>query len=155
MDGATSSSIYLPFNPRELEGEELIFLDYLATGISTSGHPLEHLRPRLDAAGVTGSRGLEELADGERCVVAGLVVTRQHPATSKGTVFVLLEDEGGFINVIVPSRLYHENRETVNHSPFLLVEGRFERDGRVLNLVGRRFRRLSAAPIAYRSRDFR
>jgi error-prone DNA polymerase len=146
---------HLPFNPRELEGEELVFLDYLATGISTRGHPMEHLRARLDAAGVTSSRGLGSLAAGERCVVAGLVVARQHPATSKGTVFVLLEDEGGFINVIVPPRLYLEQREIVNHAPFLLVEGRFERDGRVLNVVGARFRRLEAAALAHRSRDFR
>jgi error-prone DNA polymerase len=144
----------LPFDPRELAGQELIFLDYLATGISTAGHPVEHLRDRLEDAGVTGSRGLESLRDGERCVVAGLVVARQHPATSKGTVFILLEDEDGFVNVIVPPRLYLENREIVNHSPFLLVEGRFERDGRVLNVVGARFRRLEAGAIVYRSRDF-
>jgi error-prone DNA polymerase len=144
----------LPFDPRELAGQELIFLDYLATGISTAGHPVEHLRDRLEDAGVTGSRGLESLRDGERCVVAGLVVARQHPATSKGTVFILLEDEDGFVNVIVPPRLYLENREIVNHSPFLQIEGRFERDGRVLNVVGARFRRLEAGAIVYRSRDF-
>ena len=145
----------LPFDPRELEDEELIFLDYMATGVSTRGHPMRHLRARLEAAGVVDSRGLERLEDGERCVVSGLVVARQHPATAKGTVFVLLEDEHGFINVIVPARLYERNRETVNYSPFLLVEGTFERDGRVLNIVGRRFRRLDTRPIAHRSRDFR
>src|SRR5690606_3016903 len=102
---------------------------------------------RLAAAGVTSSRGLETLTDGERCLVAGLVVARQHPATAKGTVFVLLEDEWGFINVIVPPRLYLEHREIVNGSPFLLVEGRFERDGQVMNVVGRRFRKLIARPI--------
>ncbi len=116
---------------------------------------MRHLRARLEAAGVVDSRRLRTLEDDEPCVVAGLVVARQHPATAKGTVFVLLEDEHGFTNVIVPARLYERSRETVNHSPFLLVEGRFERDGRVLNVVGRRFRRLDARPIAHRSRDFR
>jgi len=145
----------LPFDPRELEGEELIFLDYLATGISTRGHPMEHLRRRLEAAGVVGSRGLESLADGELCVVAGLAVARQHPVTAKGTVFLLLEDEAGFINVIVPPRVYERSREVVNHSAFLVVEGRFERDDRVLNVVARRFRRLDVRPIRHRSRDFR
>src|SRR5690606_30089637 len=90
----------LPFDPRELEGDELIFLDYVATGISTRGHPLRHLRARLEAAGVVDSRGLERLEDGERCVVAGLVVARQHPATAKGTVFVVLECEHGVSIVI-------------------------------------------------------
>jgi error-prone DNA polymerase len=146
---------HLPFDPRELEGEELVFLDYLATGISTGGHPLEFLRARLERSGVVGSRALGTFADGARCVVAGLVVARQHPQTARGTVFLLLEDEHGFVNVIVPSWLYGPNREVINHSPFLVVEGKVDRDGAVLNVVGRRFMRLDARPLAHRSRDFR
>ena len=145
----------LPFDPRELEGEELVFLDYLATGISTHGHPMEFLRDRLREVGVTPSDGLSALRSGANVVVAGLVVTRQHPETAKGTVFVLLEDEAGFVNVIVPARTYERNREVVKFSPFLIVEGVLEKDDRVVNVVGKRFRRLPARPIAYRSRDFR
>jgi error-prone DNA polymerase len=145
----------LPFDPGELEGAELIFLDYLATGICTHGHPMEHLRPRLRAAGVLSSLELREAREGGQVLVAGLVVARQHPATSKGTVFVLLEDEAGFVNVIVPARLYEENRETVKFSPFLLVEGKLERQGAAVNVVGRRLRKLEAQPLAFRSHDFR
>jgi hypothetical protein len=68
---------------------------------------------------------------------------------------VLLEDEWGFVNVIVPARLYRENHETVKFSPFLVVEAKFERDGPVTNVVGRRFHRLGARELAFRSRDFR
>jgi len=149
----------LPFSPRELEGEELVFLDYLATGICTRGHPMEFIRARLDAAGVVPSRALEAIPPGDRIIVAGLVVARQHPETAKGTVFVLLEDEWGFINVIVPREMYVRNREIVKFSPFLAVEGRFEREDRVMNIVGFRFRTLRIATderesVNYRSRDF-
>jgi error-prone DNA polymerase len=147
----------LPFDPRELEGEELIFLDYLATGISPYGHPMEHIRPRLDAAGVVPSRDLAAVPPGDRVVVAGLVVARQHPETAKGTVFVLLEDEWGFLNVIVPRETFAKNREVVKFSPFLVIEGRFEREDRVMNVIGFRFRELkveSRRPVNYRSRDF-
>ncbi|HEV2147129.1 MAG TPA: hypothetical protein VGR37_06985, partial [Longimicrobiaceae bacterium] len=144
----------LPFDPRELEGPELVFLDYLATGICTHGHPMEHLRPRLRAAGILSSAELPEVGKGEKVLVSGLIVARQHPATSKGTVFVLLEDESGFINVIVPAKVYEANRETVKFSQFLIVEGRFERDGAVMNVVGRRFRELPRS-IAFQSHDFR
>jgi len=146
---------HLPFDPAELEGEELIFLDYLATGVSVHGHPLQHLREPLRAAGVTGSAELGRVDDGARIVVAGLVIARQHPSTAKGTVFVLLEDEDGFINVIVPARLYEANRETVKFSPFLIVEGKLERDGPVISVVGRRFRRLRIRELTFHSRDFR
>jgi error-prone DNA polymerase len=147
-------SRHLPFDPAEMAGQELIFLDYLATGICTHGHPMEHLRERLAGCGIASSRDLLEMADGDRIVVAGLVIARQHPETAMGTVFVLLEDEFGYINVIVPARLYEKNRETVKFSRFLVVEGRFEREGEVLNVVGFRFRELEAQPLAFRSHDF-
>mgnify|MGYP006195310717 CR=1 FL=1 len=67
----------------------------------------------------------------------------------------LLEDEFGFINVIVPAKLYEKNRETVKYSPFLLVEGRFEHEGPVKNVVGFRFRQVRVAELAHQSRDFR
>jgi len=154
--GGNGARVPLPFDPRELEGEELVFLDYLATGVSTHGHPMEHLRARLDAAGVVRSDRLRAERDGARITVAGLVVARQRPETANGTVFVLLEDEAGFINVIVPARLYERNREVVKFSPFLVVEGELEIDGDAINVVGRRFRELAVRRrLTHRSRDFR
>jgi hypothetical protein len=67
-----------PSTPAELEGEELVSLDYLATGISVHGHPMDHMRERLAAAGVTDSRGLEELPGGARVVVANRTVPGRH-----------------------------------------------------------------------------
>ncbi|MDQ3389045.1 MAG: error-prone DNA polymerase, partial [Gemmatimonadota bacterium] len=145
----------LPFDPAELEGKELIILDYLATGICTHGHPMEHLRPRLRVAGILSSEELADARPGQIVLVSGLVVVRQHPSTAKGTVFVLMEDEAGCINVIVPADLYRENRETVKFSPFLLVEGKFERQGPVIHVVGRRFRELENGGLTFRSHDFR
>jgi error-prone DNA polymerase len=149
----------LAFDARELDGADRIFLDYLATGICVDGHPMEHMRERLRQRGVASSAELLQHAHGERIVISGLVVARQHPATAKGTVFVLLEDEFGYMNVIVPRALYRENREVVRHAPFMAVEGRLERDGAVVNIVGRRFRELRlgarpAQPSHFRSRDF-
>jgi error-prone DNA polymerase len=134
----------LPFRPQEMDDQELVFLDYLATGICVEGHPMEHVRPRLRHHGVSGSADFEAVDDGSPILVAGLVVARQHPQTARGTVFILLEDEHGFINLIVPPPVYQRYRETVHHSPFLLVQGRFERDGPATNVVADRFRELNA-----------
>jgi error-prone DNA polymerase len=92
--------------------------------------------------------------EGTFTTVSGLVIARQHPATAKGTVFLLLEDEFGYINVVVHSSLYEKNREVVRFAPFLVVEGRFEREESVLNVIGKRFRPLKAESLVYRSRDF-
>jgi len=83
------------------------------------------------------------------------VTVRQRPQTANGTLFLLLEDEFGFINIIVPNTLVEDNAEVVKFAPFIVVQGKFERDGQVMNVVGRRFRELRTHEIATKSRDFR
>ncbi len=148
---------HLPFDPAELEGEERIFLDYLATGVCVDGHPMEHLRPRLRDAGVSDSADMREWRAGAPIVVAGLVVVRQRPASANGTIFILMEDEHGFVNVVVPQRLVERFRDVVHFATFLVVEGRLERDGDVINVVGRRFRELAvrSREAVHNSRDFK
>jgi error-prone DNA polymerase len=135
---------HLPFQVEELDRQERVFLDYLATGICADGHPMEHIRSRLREYGVTGSADFGGLDDGAPVVIAGLVVVRQHPQTARGTVFILLEDEHGFLNLIVPPPVYDRYREVIHSAPFLLVQGRFERDERVENIVAERFRELAS-----------
>lgn len=141
--------------PRIMRRDELVWLDYFATGMSLAGHPMEHVRARLTRGGTLDSRDLLQLAGGEQVVVGGLVTVRQRPSTAGGTIFILLEDEHGFINVVVPSRLVEPNREVVKFALFLLVKGRFERDGMVMNVVGEKFRSLKTRALTYASRDFR
>lgn len=142
-------------SPRALTPTELIYLDYFATGVSINGHPMHHMRNRLRNAGVVDSQGLRSLRGGEPIVVAGLVVIRQRPASANGTIFLLLEDEWGFINVVVPSFLVEEFSEVVKFSTFVLVQGRFEKDGNVLNVVGKRFKELDVKRLEHRARSFR
>lgn len=144
----------VPYNPRALDERELIFMDYHATGICVSGHPMQHLRGRLRDAGVVSSADFEHLRDGQRVIVAGLVTVRQRPATSKGTIFLLLEDEWGFINVIVPKNIAERYAEIVKFAPFVIVEGGFEREGAVMNVVSRRFRELDGGELTHGVHSF-
>ena len=141
-------------DPAPMTRTDLIFLDYATTGVSIHGHPMEAARERLRAAKVLDSRDLDAMEDGRQVVVAGLVTVRQRPATANGTIFLLLEDEHGFMNIIVPSQLVEPNEEVVKQAQFILVLGRFERDGGVLNVVGRKFRTLKVREIVHRSHDF-
>src|SRR5207237_3602744 len=100
-------------HPRPLSLDELIFLDYFSVGISVSGHPMEHLREKLRHAGVLDSKQLEKLKGGEWITTAGLVTIRQQPQSAKGTVFLLMEDEHGFINVIVSKQMAEAYSEVV------------------------------------------
>jgi error-prone DNA polymerase len=141
--------------PRALTPTELIYLDYFATGVSINGHPMQHMRSRLRKAGVVDSQGLKSLQGGEPIIVGGLVTIRQRPASANGTIFLLLEDEWGFINVVVPSFLVDEFSEVAKFATFILVQGRFEKDGNVLNVVGKRFKELDVKRLEHRARSFR
>jgi error-prone DNA polymerase len=142
-------------NPRQLSKTELIYLDYFATGMSIGGHPIEHMRDRLRKAGVVDSEGLKKLHGGEKIIVAGLVTIRQRPASANGTIFLLLEDEWGFINIVVPSFLVEKNSEVVKFATFVLVKGRFEKDGKVLNVIGEKFKELNVRHLEHTARSFR
>jgi error-prone DNA polymerase len=109
-----------------LSGWESMLADYGATGLTTRAHPLALLRERLPARSVT-SRDLDMLTHGRRVTAGGLVVARQRPGTAKGVVFVLLEDEYGTINLIIPPHIYERHRLTVRTEPLMLVEGKLER----------------------------
>jgi error-prone DNA polymerase len=118
----------LPAPPvlKGLSGWEAMLADYGTTGLTAGTHPLALLRARLPAGAVT-SRDLETLDHGRRVQVGGLVVARQRPGTANGIVFVLLEDEHGTINLIVPAQIYERHRLTVRTEPLMLVEGKLER----------------------------
>jgi error-prone DNA polymerase len=129
----------LPAPPRlrELSSWESMLADYGSTGLTVHGHPLALLRDRLPADAVT-SRDFETLEHGRRVKTGGLVVARQRPGTANGIVFILLEDEFGTINLIVPAQVYERNRLTVRTEPLMLVEGKLERfaaAGGAINLL--------------------
>ncbi len=129
----------LPAPPelRELSDWESMLADYGATGLTVNAHPLALLRDRLSPQSVS-SKDLEMLEHGTRVKVGGLVVARQRPGTANGIVFVLLEDEYGTINLIVPAQVYERNRLTVRTEPLMMVEGKLERfaaGGGVINVL--------------------
>ncbi|MGH2976605.1 MAG: OB-fold nucleic acid binding domain-containing protein, partial [Solirubrobacterales bacterium] len=126
---------------RELEPWQRLVADYASTGIAIAEHPMSLLRPGLDER-MSSSADLEQTSDGGRVQVAGMVVARQRPATAKGVVFMLLEDELGTINVVVPPPVYERHRLVVRTASFAAVSGRLERRERVVNVVAMSLRSL-------------
>jgi error-prone DNA polymerase len=64
-----------------------------------------------------------------------MAVARQRPATAKGVVFMLIEDEAGQVNLILPPQVYEAYRAIVRGEPLILARGIFERHGRNENVV--------------------
>jgi error-prone DNA polymerase len=131
----------LPLDPtvetprlREHTPWERMLADYRTTSLSVGVHPLQLLRPHLDD-GVLSSEQLTNCRHGRRVRVAGMAVARQRPSTANGVVFMLLEDEFGQMNLIVPPPVYDRHRAIVRGEPLLLAHGRFERHHRNMNVL--------------------
>ena len=123
--------------------------DYATTGLTLGPHPVALLRPDMPA-GAVSTRDLESLAHEKPVTIGGLVVARQRPGTAKGIVFILLEDEFGTVNLIVPPPVYERHRLMVRSEPLLLAIGRLEKlpiAGGAINVYVRDLRAL-AAPAA-------
>ncbi|GIW52856.1 MAG: error-prone DNA polymerase [Gemmatimonadales bacterium] len=129
----------LPFGG--VEADERLIAEYEMLGFGASGHPFLLVRDALPPAIVRSDR-LAELEHNAEVEVAGLVVARQRPATAKGFVFVLLEDEAGMINVIVRPDIYERDRVAIRGEPFLWVRGKLAKDDGALNLIAEEVRAL-------------
>jgi error-prone DNA polymerase len=120
--------------------------DYVTTGLSLKAHPVRFFRDRLTALGVIHNAQLrsDALSQDSFVTVAGLVLVRQRPGTSKGVVFMTLEDETDIANIIVWPKVFENNRRTVMTARFLAVRGRLQRAGLVIHVVAESFVDLSA-----------
>jgi error-prone DNA polymerase len=138
---------------RDLTSWERMLADYRGTGLSVGVHPLDLLRSHLPAGTLTSSE-LATAPDRSTVAFAGMTIARQRPSTANGIVFMLLEDEHGQVNLIVPPSVYERHRAVVRGEPLLLARGRYERVGENRNVIvssleslGPLARRLSRADV--------
>jgi error-prone DNA polymerase len=112
-----------------------VFADYRTTGLSLRNHPVALLRPALNKLRIRSSDEVRGARHGQIVRAAGMVTCRQHPPTAKGTTFVTLEDEMGYVNVVVWSHVARRQRKELVFSRLLCVTGRIERQGEVVHLI--------------------
>ena len=155
--GGEERQLALPMDPTvetpelpEPSDWERMLTDYQTTSLTVGIHPMELLRPHL-AEPVLSSRDLCLTPDRARVAVAGMAIARQRPSTANGVVFMLLEDEFGQMNLIVPPQVYDRHRAIVRGEPLILARGRFEQHGRNQNVLVREL--VTLGPLARKVAD--
>ncbi len=121
--------------------------DYRSIGMTLGEHPMAMMRAGL-GPDLLHSSDLEQVEDGSTVGVAGMVVARQRPETAKGIVFMLLEDERGTVNLIVPPSVYDRFRALVRAAPLVRARGRLERREGTTNVLVSELGELEPAPRA-------
>ncbi len=121
-------------------GEEVI-RDYRTVRLSLKEHPMALLRPRLK--GSVPAAALSTLETDSWVTVAGVVTCRQRPGTASGVIFMTLEDESGFANIIVWPKIFDLFRKAVLGGRVVAVTGRMQKEGIVIHVVANRVQDLS------------
>jgi DNA-directed DNA polymerase III PolC len=155
LPAATAVDEGIPLLRAPREGQDIV-ADYGSLGLTLRRHPLALLRDRLQRRGVVPTRELWEQPNGKWVKTAGLVITRQRPGSAGGVTFVTMEDETGYVNLIVWNRVAVEQRAALLESRLLEVHGKLQREGDVQHVIAQRLTNLSSllGDLVVGSRNF-
>ncbi len=120
--------------PLMTPGEHVI-QDYASTSLSLKAHPVSFVRQKLDRLQVTPTSGLSAMKNGMSVKVCGLITVRQHPSTAKGVLFITIEDESGFANLVVWANTFEKYRKEILQARLLMVTGKLQVEGEVIHVV--------------------
>ncbi|MEA3160968.1 MAG: error-prone polymerase, partial [Gammaproteobacteria bacterium] len=155
LPAATAVDEGIPLLRAPREGQDIV-ADYGSVGLTLRRHPLALLRDKLQRRGVVPTRELWEQPNGKLVRTAGLVITRQRPGSAGGVTFVTMEDETGYVNLIVWNRVAVEQRAALLESRLLEVHGKLQREGDVQHVIAQRLTNLSSllGDLVVASRNF-
>ncbi len=142
------------------EGQDIV-ADYNAMGLTLRRHPLAPLRDRLNRMGLWTAQRIAQARHRQSVRTTGIVTCRQRPGTASGVTFVTLEDETGWINVVVWRATAERFRRELLGATLLTIYGHVERvdapDCAVIHVIASRLVDHSAllGGLVVDSHDFR
>ncbi len=123
-EGVESAPATLPAMPLA----EHVISDYQTVRLSLKAHPMHFLRAHYKGAKFVTAEQLQSIRDGKRLSIAGVVLIRQRPGTSKGVVFITIEDETGVANLVIWPDLFERQRKIVMGARLMAVHGMVQKD---------------------------
>jgi error-prone DNA polymerase len=146
----------VPLLAKPTEGQDIV-ADYQSVGLTLERHPMQLLRNRLDRYRYCTADGLASMQSGQAVSVAGLVITKQRPGTASGVTFVTLEDETGYMNLVVWKQVADQHRAALLNAKLMGVCGEVQIEGKVIHVIARQLIDHSTmlGGLMVKSRDFR
>ena len=117
---------------------DAVIWDYQTADHSTTDHPLGPMRATLRGWKLPDARTVKNMRDGQRIDYIGLVICRQRPATAAGVTFLTLEDETGFVNVVVWEAVFAANEVVLRSSEVLGISGKLQVQEGIVHLIAER-----------------
>ncbi len=113
----------------EFAQSELLRFEKELLGLYVSGHPLEHLRERLELLCTCELRGVQDQPHGKELHVGGRIDSLRVITTNSGKrmAFVRLEDLSGQVEVTVFPEPYEQAKRFLKEDQIVWVRGHIER----------------------------
>ncbi|MEO1641243.1 MAG: error-prone DNA polymerase [Pseudomonadota bacterium] len=114
---------------------EHVVADYQTTRLSLKAHPMSFLRRSMDRQGYATTRAVQDMHNGQRIKLAGIVLIRQRPGSAKGVCFVTLEDETGVANLVIWPKVMEAYRKVIMRARVMDVTGVVQKAEGVIHIV--------------------
>jgi error-prone DNA polymerase len=139
-----------------LASDDEVIWDYRSTHHSTRGHPMRGLRHALRSRGIPEAMRIHDCTHGDELDYVGMVICRQRPGTASGVTFFTLEDETGFVNVVVWKQVFERHAALAKTAALLGVTGEIQKADGVIHLMAKSLWApdVALADQTHRSRDF-
>jgi error-prone DNA polymerase len=95
------------------------------------------LRQRVPGLPPLTSAQVRAIPAGRRARIAGVIIVRQRPPTAGGVMFATLEDEDGFLDLILHQKVHEKYAELFLNQSFLIVQGVMQKDGESISMLVR------------------
>jgi len=105
--------------------------DFQYSGTSLGDHPTKIIKEhhwcfRVKPQQIKLAADIPKLIPNQVIHVFGMVLVRQAPPSAKGMVFLTLDDESGFLNLVFTPQIYERYQELINSQGFLCAEGKLQ-----------------------------
>jgi error-prone DNA polymerase len=139
-----------------LASDDQVMWDYRSSQHSTRGHPMRGLRHTLRSRGIHEATRIHDCTHGDELDYVGMVICRQRPGTASGVTFFTLEDETGFVNVVVWKQVFDRHAALAKTAALLGVTGEIQKADGVIHLMAKSLWApdIALAGQTHRSRDF-
>jgi error-prone DNA polymerase len=110
---------------------ERVQYDFHSLSTSVHDHPCTLMKQHawsydIELGALTLSKDLSSRPKNLIVCVFGMILTRQAPPTAKGMVFFTLEDESGFLNLVLSPLIFRQYESILHRHGFLCVQAQWQ-----------------------------
>jgi error-prone DNA polymerase len=136
--------------------DDKVLWDYRASHHSTRGHPMRSVRAVLESRGIPDAATVRHRPHGASVRYVGLVICRQRPGTASGVNFFTLEDETGFVNLVLWKQVFERHAALAKTAALLGVTGEVQKADGVVHVIAKSLWTpdVALSPEGAKSRDF-